>query len=291
MKKNWKIILCIALIAIFAFLVLVDKQSYDETVHSDVDQVKNPQTAESVIKDIETDEILDTEMNSEEEQTALTESDTIGESEEMQAKTLIVTKFTGLSYKNAKLAAEADGLTVHRKRVYNDTVKKGYIISQSPEEGTEVESGTAITLKVSKGPKPIQVPDVLGKSQSEADRILESAGLIVYNVETVHNTSAANGVVLDQSIAAGQSVAKGTRISLSVNAVEEESVRPTSQGSSSSGNSQSTGNSSSGSSQSTGSSLSGNSGSNSSGRDEDSWPGSNSSGGGAGQDEDSWTGD
>ncbi len=305
--------MCLGLVLVFVFLILIDKPFYDKKVHSDVNQANQAVGSEEDITYSATaeDSTAEEEMTSAEQETAVPDT-----TEEIPIETHLIEQFVGLRYKNVKPALEADGFEIKVKRAYSDTVKKGYIISQSPKEGTTAEHGSTIILKVSKGPEPVIVPDVLGKSQREAEQILERTGIVVYNVDTFSNNALEDGVVIDQSIAAGQSVDKGTYISLSVNVRQEETVaRPTQQQNSSSGNSstgssqssgssstgssqssgsssgssQSSGNSSSGSSQSSGSSSSGGSHSSnsSSNQDEDSWPG----GGGSGQDEDSWTGD
>ncbi len=64
-------------------------------------------------------------------------------------------------------------------RVNSSDVAKGYVIDCSPQEGTEQEIGTNITLIVSDGPEiqPVEVPNVTGESytyeraKSELDRL------------------------------------------------------------------------------------------------------------------------
>ncbi len=55
---------------------------------------------------------------------------------------------------------------------------KGTVIAQTPSSGGAA-AGTAIKLTLSKGPKPIPIPKVKGKTVKEAKKILEGAGFKV----------------------------------------------------------------------------------------------------------------
>ncbi|HZB67495.1 MAG TPA: Stk1 family PASTA domain-containing Ser/Thr kinase, partial [Ornithinibacter sp.] len=46
----------------------------------------------------------------------------------------------------------------------SDTVPEGEVISQEPEEGTEVDEGSTVRITVSAGPSAITVPDLRGKT-------------------------------------------------------------------------------------------------------------------------------
>lgn len=62
---------------------------------------------------------------------------------------------------------------------HSDTIEKGRILSQTPEAGTVADEDTKVVLVVSKGIKPVQVPNVVGLSQKEAKNKLEKLGLKV----------------------------------------------------------------------------------------------------------------
>ena len=65
----------------------------------------------------------------------------------------------------------------------SDDVAAGHIASVSPSGGTEVPVDSTVEVHVSKGPKPVDVPDVRGKEKSSAVRALEKVGLKVKVVE------------------------------------------------------------------------------------------------------------
>lgn len=62
---------------------------------------------------------------------------------------------------------------------YSDSIAKGNIVSQDPKSGERVKFGSSIAVVVSKGPQPIDVPSVVGKSITDATSTLEGLGLKV----------------------------------------------------------------------------------------------------------------
>jgi beta-lactam-binding protein with PASTA domain len=58
----------------------------------------------------------------------------------------------------------------------NSAVKTGEVINTDPAADTAVAAGDDITLNVSTGPKPLQIPDVSGLLPSEAEDRLKDAG-------------------------------------------------------------------------------------------------------------------
>ena len=95
------------------------------------------------------------------------------------------------------------------------TVEKGYVISQSIDDGTSITKDTQITIYVSSGKEKTKVPNVLGYEDSQATTLLEEAGLKVThgyayddNVEKDH--------VISQSIKPDTEVEEKTIIKLVV---------------------------------------------------------------------------
>jgi serine/threonine-protein kinase len=64
------------------------------------------------------------------------------------------------------------------KRTYSDDVPNGQVISTDPAGGTDRAPGTPVTITVSRG-APVEVPDVIGDSVTDAQQSLEEAGLKV----------------------------------------------------------------------------------------------------------------
>jgi serine/threonine-protein kinase len=91
---------------------------------------------------------------------------------------------------------------------------KGTVVSQKPAAGTAVKKNSTVVLNVSKGPQLVSVPDVVGKTRSDAAAILRRAGLVaaVFSVPS----SEPRGTVIAQKPAAPAKAAKGSRVRLNV---------------------------------------------------------------------------
>ena len=99
---------------------------------------------------------------------------------------------------------------------YSDTVAKDSIIKQSSEKGESVLTGTTITVVVSLGDKPIELPNVIGMQYSKAKKELEERGFTVTK-EVMENKGGnkENEVYLMDKVA-GLEFQKGTEIVLSI---------------------------------------------------------------------------
>ncbi len=67
------------------------------------------------------------------------------------------------------------GISIEIEEGESDVIEEGRVISTSPAEGNQIHAGDVITLVISNGPKKVPVPDVEGKTQEEAEDILEAA--------------------------------------------------------------------------------------------------------------------
>ena len=66
----------------------------------------------------------------------------------------------------------------------------------------------------------VVVPNLIGKTQAEAQAEIESAGLTLNSVVNNEDTTKTDGVVLKQNLDIGSSVEKGTGITITVNKIE-----------------------------------------------------------------------
>jgi beta-lactam-binding protein with PASTA domain len=122
---------------------------------------------------------------------------------------------TGMEEAKAQRLLRSAGFKVASDRAYSSDVRAGRVISSSPPEGTTAEKGATVRLTVSRGPKPVDVPSVVGRSLVEARGVLEGKGFKVTETEQT-STSKPDGTVLSQSPAGGSSVKPGTSVSLTV---------------------------------------------------------------------------
>ena len=131
--------------------------------------------------------------------------------------TVNVPDVVGLTQTDANAAIITAGLVVGTITTdYNDSVAAGDIISQSPAAGTTVEPNTAVDIVISLGTEEVDVPNVVGMTQSDADSAIIAAGLIVGTVTTAYNDSVAAGDVISQSPTAGTGVDPNTAVDLVV---------------------------------------------------------------------------
>ncbi|MBR2454930.1 MAG: PASTA domain-containing protein [Clostridia bacterium] len=99
---------------------------------------------------------------------------------------------------------------------YSDEVEKGYIISQSLEAGTSVETGSEITFVVSKGREFVTIPPVKDTNIDYAKQTLEEAGFVVNIITKENNGDYTEGNVAEITPAEGTSKTKGTDVFVQV---------------------------------------------------------------------------
>ena len=107
------------------------------------------------------------------------------------------------------------GFKSEQRREFSDAVKAGRVIETSPAEGTTVRKGSTITLIVSRGKEKVAVPDVVGETRDEAERLLGRAELEPAVTER-EDAEAEPGTVLEQDPEAGTRIAKGRTVRLVV---------------------------------------------------------------------------
>jgi serine/threonine-protein kinase len=91
---------------------------------------------------------------------------------------------------------------------------QGQVISQSPTAGASVKQGTVVKLKVSKGPKPVAIPNVIGSTFESANSTLLGLGFAVRR-ETV-KSDAPKDTVVNTTPGVGTLQPPGTTITLQV---------------------------------------------------------------------------
>jgi beta-lactam-binding protein with PASTA domain len=105
----------------------------------------------------------------------------------------------------------------------SDTVKRGLALSQTPEPLTDAEAGSTVTVVFSAGPSAFPVPDVIGKSESQARKLLEdSSGKFKVTEESKQQDSGEKaGTVLAISPDPNGQYPSGTEFTLTVSSGKE----------------------------------------------------------------------
>ena len=128
-----------------------------------------------------------------------------------------VPNVVGLTEAAATTAITGANLTVGKITIASSpTVPAGSVISQIPTAGTQVATGSAVTLVVSTGPPQVAVPDVVGLTEAAATTAIANANLTVGAVTTASSTTVPTGSVISQSPIAGTQVATESTVALVV---------------------------------------------------------------------------
>lgn len=133
----------------------------------------------------------------------------------------------GISEAEAVATLGKGGFPVNKTEGHDAYIKEGSVITQSPEAGSKVPAGTAVTIRISQGPEvsKVQVPDTIGRDESEGMAILVEAGLQMGKVTEVHHSDPAMaGLICYQSYSVGDYVEAGTVVDVSISIGPEEAV-------------------------------------------------------------------
>lgn len=107
------------------------------------------------------------------------------------------------------------GLDWTLEEEFSATVAEGIVIRTDPVGGTEVNVGETVTLVVSKGPEPVQVPDLTGMTEEQARAAVEGVGLsLIVSSSTVEVAPDQDGKVVSQTPAVGATTPPGTAVTV-----------------------------------------------------------------------------
>jgi eukaryotic-like serine/threonine-protein kinase len=105
------------------------------------------------------------------------------------------------------------------RRERHEEVPRGKVISQDPEPGDRVARDNQVVLRVSQGPPITDVPDVVGRTATDAVEIINDAGLDA-NVQRVPSREP-EGAIVAQHPAAGETVRLGTSVRINASSGPE----------------------------------------------------------------------
>jgi serine/threonine-protein kinase len=106
----------------------------------------------------------------------------------------------------------------------NSDRDEGTVTAQSPGAGTVVVEGTSVRINVSKGPRPVSVPNVVGLPYDQAASELRRAGFNVSRTDV--DSDQAEGIVTSQDPAGGSESSRGSTVILSVSRGPSTSAVP-----------------------------------------------------------------
>ncbi|WP_267241202.1 Stk1 family PASTA domain-containing Ser/Thr kinase [Streptomyces sp. PR69] len=95
----------------------------------------------------------------------------------------------------------------------NSAEEAGAVARQSPGKGTEAARGDTVTLTLSKGPRMIEVPDVVGDKADDAERKLKQGG---FKVKVEKNFPFLGDEVESQSVDGGEQAPEGSTVTIRI---------------------------------------------------------------------------
>lgn len=146
-------------------------------------------------------------------------------------QTVTVPKLIGKSVLDARLSLERVGLKLGTIDEAVSSQPKDMIFDQQYAEGTKLKKGQLVGVSVSmgKGYGDIEVPDLIGKSLTEAKSILDKNSLIVGKINYQISNTLLPNTILDQYPAPGNKLNSGESVDLFVTKegnVEEKNEQP-----------------------------------------------------------------
>lgn len=94
-------------------------------------------------------------------------------------------------------------------------VAPGIVVAQAPDASTNVDTNSSVDISISVIPAA-SVPDVVGKTESDASGVLAEQGLLLGTVSYVNDSKVKAGYVKSQQPAAGTETKVGTSVALTV---------------------------------------------------------------------------
>lgn len=131
------------------------------------------------------------------------------------SQTFTMPAITDMTLSQARVLLSKYDVSIESEDVVDDSVAAGLIITQEPEEGAEISAGAQIKVTVSKG-KEITVPDLKGRTEEDAMVYLVIQGLTLGNITRAESHEYDEGIVIGQSLTAGDTALEGSGIDLIV---------------------------------------------------------------------------
>ncbi|HLT83228.1 MAG TPA: Stk1 family PASTA domain-containing Ser/Thr kinase [Phototrophicaceae bacterium] len=142
------------------------------------------------------------------------------EDEPTEPTTVTVPDLTGMDQTEARVAIEDAGLVFAiGDPEFSAEVEEGLFVSSQPPVGEEVEADTTVTVRFSAGPEAVEMPDVVGLSQRQAQDQLseEELGISVrITYRPINDPNYEADRVAQTEPAAGEAVAPDAEVVLHI---------------------------------------------------------------------------
>jgi eukaryotic-like serine/threonine-protein kinase len=127
---------------------------------------------------------------------------------------VIVPDVINQTQEQAETNIDAAGLAFEVREEFSDEVAEGIVFDQDPDPFAEVPPDSVVTIFVSLGSEPFEMPNVIGEEASAARATLEAEGLLVTETEQACSPGIDPGHVCDTDPPAGEEVVSGDSVEL-----------------------------------------------------------------------------
>lgn len=127
----------------------------------------------------------------------------------------------GMGFQAAKTLLTQKNLVVASTEENSDTIPAGNVISYSPQV---LREGETVTLTVSSGPALIPVPDITGATPEAANALLTEQGFVPEAAGSDYSSDVEEGMVFNQTVAAGTTAPRGTVVQYTISLGPEETL-------------------------------------------------------------------
>ncbi len=116
------------------------------------------------------------------------------------------------------------GFTVTHAYEYSEEVEKDKVVRTEPQGGSMAKEGSKVTLVVSNGKeeKNVEVPNLTGYTQAEAENALATKKLTTGNVTHEYSDNVAAGYVIRQGVKSGSEIPEGSSVDFVISDGPEE---------------------------------------------------------------------
>ncbi len=136
---------------------------------------------------------------------------------------VLVPNVIGKNKDAAEQLLEERGFRVKIGELGDDDAPIGQVINQNPLGGSEIASGSEVSITVSSGEKAYTVPNVVGKSEDDAfDTLKNDDGQFKVNTVREFSDTVAEGRVIRTDPSAGSEASKGATVTMVVSKGVEE---------------------------------------------------------------------
>ncbi len=125
-----------------------------------------------------------------------------------------VPDLVGSTRDEAETQLRADGLEVTVVEEYDEDLPSGEVVVSSPPGGAVVDEASEVTVTVSLGPAPVEVPVLTGSNEAEARAELRELGLDLRVADRRTDASAPAGSIVSQAPTPGMTLRRGDEVSV-----------------------------------------------------------------------------